>query len=289
MSIVIDINRPQKWNSDSLLRALYHQSSIYSQTFGFCCFPSPLISTIMGFGCRTCSKTFSSLQGLSSHCRAKSHRANDCRDCERFFVSAEALQQHLVSTSRRHAWCARCSRSFGSSDALRQHISSSSAHRNRIFECPFCSKTFKAPSALAHHIESGCHKINRHQVTAAVKQLKIVPEICINRGLLAQASTPPSITTHYIPAKLSFNVPGYYDCYLCKKRFTAIHRLAAHLNSPAHDADQFRCPKCKKTFKLVSALTQHIESGACRLANLHEIEGHFDRLTAGLNSRLLRF
>lgn len=270
LSLSILINRPHKWNSDSPLRALYHQSSIYSQTFGFCCSTPSLISA-MGFGCRTCSKTFSSAQGLSSHCRAKSHRANECR------------------ASRRHQRCARCSRSFGSNQALRQHISSSSAHANRIFGCPFCSRTFKAPSALAHHIESGCHKINRHQVTAAVKQLKIVPEICINRGLIPQASTPPSVTTHYIPATLSFNVPGYYDCYLCKKRFTAPHRLAAHLNSPAHDADQFRCPKCKKTFKLVSALTQHIESGACRLANLHEIEGHFDRLTAGLNSRLLRF
>ena len=125
-------------------------------------------------------------------------------------------------------------------------------------------------------------------MTAAVKQLKIVPEICINRGLLPQASTPPSII-HYTPATLTFNIPGYYDCHLCQKRFTTIHRLAAHLNSPAHDADQFRCPKCKKTFKLVSALTQHIESGACRLANLHEIESHFNRLTAGLNSRLLSF
>ncbi|KIJ98337.1 hypothetical protein K443DRAFT_211319 [Laccaria amethystina LaAM-08-1] len=198
------------------------------------------------------------------------------------------MYQHRSTSNRHQPWCARCSRSFGSNQALRQHISSSSAHANRIFECPFCSRKFKAPSALAHHIESGCHKINRHQVTAAVKQLKIVPEICINRGLLLQAPTPPSVT-HYIPATLSFNIPGSYNCCLCNKRFTAIHRLAAHLNSPAHDADQFRCPKCKKTFKVVSALSQHIESGACRLANLHEIKGHFDLLTAGLNTRLLCF
>ena len=66
---------------------------------------------------------------------------------------------------------------------------------------------FKAPSAIAHHIESGCHKINRHQVTAAVKKLKIVPEICITPRLLPSSdphTNKVSNNNHYAkPAYIS--------------------------------------------------------------------------------------
>ena len=158
------------------------------------------------------------------------------------------------------------------------------AHANRSFKCPFCSNMFKAPSAIAHHIESGCHKINRHQVTAAVKKLNIVPEICITPRLLP-SSDPHTIST-YIATEKSFNETSY-ECFLCHKGFRTLPSLNTHLASPAHDADEFRCPKCKRDFTVISALVQHIESEVCGLAKMKEVQGHFDDLTVNF-SRLLR-
>ncbi|EDR04778.1 uncharacterized protein LACBIDRAFT_294995 [Laccaria bicolor S238N-H82] len=205
-----------------------------------------------------------------------------CRGCDRWFIDLDSLYQHL-SASLKHNWCFICSRDFNSETALDQHNLSKLAHADRSFRCPFCSKMFKAPSAIAHHIESGCHKINRHQVTAAVKKLKIVPDICITR--LLPSSGPPTIST-YIATEQSFNGTSY-ECFLCHKGFRLLTSLNAHLASPAHDADEFRCPKCNKDFTVISALVQHIESEVCGLAKMQEVQGTFNDLTANF-SRLLR-
>ncbi|EDR16112.1 uncharacterized protein LACBIDRAFT_301873 [Laccaria bicolor S238N-H82] len=280
----------------------------------------------MTFDCRDCPRAFAAITALSSHCRAKAHDFHGCIDCDRVFVSSAALAQHLDASpahadsdsssddgsdasddeepycrgcgrwfidldtlyqhlfaSLKHNWCFICSRDFSSETALAQHNSSKLAHANRSFKCPFCANTFKAPSAIAQHIESGCHKITRHQVTAAVKKLKIVPDICISR--LLPSSGPPTIST-YIATEQSFNGTSY-ECFLCHKGFRLLTSLNAHLASPAHDADEFRCPKCQRNFTVISALVQHIESEVCGLANMQKVQGNFNDLTANF-SRLLR-
>jgi hypothetical protein len=136
---------------------------------------------------------------------------------------------------------------------------------------------FASPSAVAMHIESGKHKITRHQVTVAVHKLGIVPTISVERRLEGPIAPPVSIIT-YIATKKSFNGSSY-GCYLCRSTHSSLRGLNAHLNSPVHDPDEFKCPKCKAQFKLVSGLTQHIESGACAIAKLKEVQSHFRNLT----------
>ena len=161
----------------------------------------------------------------------------------------------------------------------------SSAHNLRDAKCPFCPSYFRSPSAVAHHIESGCHGITRHQVTHAVKSLNIVPNICIAKRIEGASPTPPTTIRYYVASPSSFNGRAY-ACFLCQRMFRSLSSLSDHLNSAAHDANQFKCPKCKKRFKLISALIQHIESAACNLAGLQQVQDHFQGLSAHF-SRLI--
>lgn len=79
-----------------------------------------------------------------------------------------------------------------------------------------------------------------------------------------------------------------YACALCFKTFRNVVQLTAHMNSPVHDPDAFKCPgpKCGRQFALVSGLIQHLESGSCKLASAGEIFERFALLTARFSKYL---
>jgi uncharacterized C2H2 Zn-finger protein len=161
-------------------------------------------------------------------------------------------------------------------------------HQRRGIKCLACPKEFKAPSAIAHHLESGRHGVNRHQITAAVQALDIIPTISLKRRINAPGTIVGVPTLiRYLATPLAFN--GFaYECHICHSMFRSLSSLTSHLNSPAHDVDQFKCPRCAKHFKLISALVQHIESGCCGLAPFQRVMHHFQNMTA-LFSRALTF
>ncbi|KAG8878188.1 hypothetical protein FRB98_006332 [Tulasnella sp. 332] len=199
-----------------------------------------------------------------------------CESCDKDFVGREGLFHHLAKNSK-HNWCFACSRDFANKEALMQH-SISRVHKAPDLKCPLCSSMFKIPSAIAQHIESGaCHNISRHQVTAAVHSLKISPTISVSHRL---TQGPSTATANYQATERTFNaLKNAYECYLCHANFRTLDRLDQHLNSPAHDKDEFKCPKCKKTYKLVSGLTQHIESEVCRVATFEALEDEVHQLS----------
>jgi len=227
--------------------------------------------------CSQCNRSFSSDQALRAHCRDKDH-GGYCAVCRRFFVHSTALQQHL-NNSPLHL---RGKKKKKKTTLL----SPSGVHKPYKFKCPLCPKAFKFPSSIALHIESGCHDIHRHQVTAAVHSLKVVPTISLSHRLLGTsgASTSRAITC-YSASRQAFNGSAY-KCYVCNRLFRTLRSLNAHLNSPAHDADEFKCPKCNKMFKLISGLVQHIESEACGMAKLHQVEDYARALTGRFSRKL---
>jgi uncharacterized C2H2 Zn-finger protein len=173
----------------------------------------------------------------------------------------------------------------------KQHLDSI-AHADRVLECPFCTSMFKTPSGMAMHLENGdCRnkEINRHQVTDAVRSMNLTPNICM-AGPSIQASKSTHITGSLIIAtQASFNGRnGRYDCPLsdCNKHFGKLDALNRHLNSPAHDVSQFKCPGCGKEFKLISGLVQHVESRTCTSPVSRQLEDHIDLLAGKLSGRL---
>jgi hypothetical protein len=144
-----------------------------------------------------------------------------------------------------------------------------------------CDKSFKSPSGTAHHLESNTHQhIHRHGVTAVAQSMDIIPSISLNRRIAGDASTMTPQTS-YVATAASWN-GTHFVCFLCQRGFKALPALNLHLNSAAHDADEFRCPneKCGRQFTLVSGFVQHLESRACKLANIGQIQGRFDDLAA---------
>lgn len=167
--------------------------------------------------------------------------------------------------------------------SLNQH-NASPAHKGKSYKCPFCDNMFKTPSSIAMHIESGCHRINRHQVTAAAHNLGIIPQISIPRRIEGLSKQPQLV--NWFANENSFN--GYsYECYLCHSTFKTLDRLNQHLNSPTHDESEFRCPHCGSEFQLISGLVQHIESESCGIARFQHVAKHFESLTQSF-TRLLK-
>ncbi|KAF9477089.1 hypothetical protein BDN70DRAFT_881580 [Pholiota conissans] len=183
--------------------------------------------------------------------------------------------------------CRTCSKTFTTPNGLKCHAGAkhpnSPVKKGRNFKCPFCQRMFKSPSGIAQHIESGYHKVTRHQVTAAVHNMRIIPNISVKR--ITGPVQPSTTRTTYIATAASLH-GNKYKCSLCKREFNTLGGLNSHLNSAAHDDKEFRCPKCKREFTLVSGFVQHLECQACGLTKPAEINGYFRNLT-GRFSRLL--
>jgi hypothetical protein len=126
-------------------------------------------------------------------------------------------------------------------------------------------------------------------VTAAVhrvaKSSYITPTISLPNRIKNGPSERSSAT--YTATPLAFNGKGY-ECYLCHRTFHKLYSLNDHLNSPAHDVEEFQCPKCQTRFTVVSALIQHIESETCGAAEFKQVDAYAAALTEQF-TKLLKF
>ena len=153
---------------------------------------------------------------------------------------------------------------------------------------------FKTPSGMAMHLENGnCQKmkINRHQVTNAVHSMNLMPNISVATASIQAPTSTPMASSFLIATEASFNGHRHrYSCPIpdCSKDFRKLDALNHHLNSPAHDTDQFKCPGCKKEFNLISGFVQHVESRTCTSPISRQLEDNIDQL-AGMLSRRLKF
>ncbi|KAF9045870.1 hypothetical protein BDP27DRAFT_1386527 [Rhodocollybia butyracea] len=194
--------------------------------------------------CQTLFRSFDALDNHDSNVHQEYYESSDeednavCQSCNREFRDTQSLYQHLASSSR-HNWCFACSRDFSSPQALAQHSSSQSL--------------FKMVSAIAQHVESGsCNpRINRHTVTQAIHSLDLIPTISINRRITGGSASATRTITNYSATELAYNGRAY-ECYLCHRLFSSLGSLNSHLNSPAHDSKEFKCPKCAKRYALIS-------------------------------------
>ncbi|KAH6910624.1 hypothetical protein BKA70DRAFT_89249 [Coprinopsis sp. MPI-PUGE-AT-0042] len=257
-------------------------------------------------GTLNCGESFATDLERDTHYVDMSHghhehpSARYCMPCNLVYHNSVVLDTHRRE-EHFNTWCFTCSRDFEVFEELKKHMAQvhdtiliaprakrpSKEHthvdEDRHIPCRVkgCDGMFKSPSGVAHHLESNTHpEIHRHTVTAVAQTLGIVPEISLNKRDALDASTITPLAI-YDATEDSFD-GQHFQCHICPKKFSTLAALHAHLNSPAHDDNEFKCPKegCNRKFILISALVQHIESKTCGLTNMIEIQQWFDGLAA---------
>jgi C2H2-type zinc finger len=181
------------------------------------------------------------------------------------------------------------SKVFYASDELASaHSRFCCGHRDRqsgVFACPDpgCARRFASGSALMQHFDSGScpSRVNRHVVNRIVVRLDR-NNIITNPAHLITAeggydAPHPSLT---YATERSYNGSSY-ECFLCHREFHKLDSLNAHLQSPVHEDNIYRCPNhdgCKAKFSTMSALCQHAESDKCGVRRFRYVRNAMDSL-----------
>lgn len=168
-----------------------------------------------------------------------------------------------LDAGRSHS-CLECGRSFRSPNGLKQHRNSS-RHKPATIRCPFgctSSKEFISVAALAAHIEAnGCSEITRRQFNELAYGLDPGGAI-----LVRHPGPSGNLTRNQIRRNLQRARRGsVWKCAYCRNHaeFPDLDALKAHLKSPAHDVEMYRCSKCDARFKTLSGLGSHVSTTKC--------------------------
>ncbi|PPQ82531.1 hypothetical protein CVT25_007140 [Psilocybe cyanescens] len=240
------------------------------------------------FVCGVCKQSFKLAQGLADHTSAKHKRPSPTtvRSLQPQPTSPTTVRSPQPQPTSPTAVCSIKQQPTSPTTvcSIKQQPTSPTtvcsikqqpiAQRPRDMKCTFCEDLFKSPSGIAQHIESGVHKFHRHHVTASIQAMGIVPQITIKH--ITEPPVAPTILS-YVATAAAFN-GTMYECFICKGTFRTLAALNSHLNSAAHDDNEFKCPKCNAEFTLISGLVQHLESHCCGLAPLIQIDDYFNKL-----------
>jgi hypothetical protein len=162
----------------------------------------------------------------------------------------------------------------------------------RTVICPGrgCGKSFTSHANLILHLESGtCRSgatrqtVNRRVIELDRGRLITDPRRLI-QGPDGEYTRTKSNVIETWATGASWNGSAY-ECVLCYKTFPQLPRLNAHLQSPAHADQIYRCPTaldgCATHFRTLSGLVQHIESGACGVRKFkRQVTNFMDDLTS---------
>lgn len=219
--------------------------------------------------CIQCNRNFENNKALEAHEASPfRHIPLGCPKCNIIFKADVDLDGHLAES---HHYCVECRRFFACEGNLQTHLRSSK-HKERTVPCPGmkCQKLFLSGAGLLNHLESGgCRSgANRHHVNALAVRYDKANVITNASRLLPglDGYVPPKPPVIAIATASSFN-GSQYECFLCHRSFKTLGRLNEHMQSPAHDAEIYRCPTkwegCGAEFRTLSGLCQHVESEAC--------------------------
>jgi len=217
--------------------------------------------------CIPCNKHFVSEAAKQQHVRASPahHTTLQCNLCDERFRNEDALNQH--QRDEHQSSCIQCMIKFKDESTLNQHLRDSLEHKQVIVStddtfCTICGRRFKEPIHLQQHDASPVHRDKNTPCFACPSRFKTTSGLA--QHVEGDCRNLPLNRNHITAAVQSLDVGA-------KISLRSIEG-SSHLNSPAHDKDEFVCPKCNTQFKLVSGLVQHLESASCGLSNIDDVE-----------------
>ncbi|KAI0087481.1 hypothetical protein BDY19DRAFT_953961 [Irpex rosettiformis] len=255
--------------------------------------------------CAPCNRDFRSKRALIQH-YVKSYQHHYCQFCEDHFYNAKDLKEHNVNAMharcnicmkefqtgigmyehirQAHPFCELCRRSFRSQNNLNMHLTTSPVHNARNYVCPGrdCGRSFVKYADLAAHLESATCPggFTRRNLNAMVIGADTNNVITNPARLIGYGQETSQVVNTWATGN-AWNGHNF-ECVLCHREFRLLSALNAHLNSPAHEQNIYRCPTqfngCAGEYRTLSALLSHIERSECGVARFRS------RLTIALDN-----
>jgi len=232
--------------------------------------------------CHTCGKSYRFRTSLNEHSQsahincANSTRSFLCDLCGDPFPSPIALRRHVnrQHINRRAYVCSKCDKRYATNWQLKEHMRSCQSvdgtkpyvcskcnasftlrwnmlrherlHGNvLVHACPFCSKVFRQKYNVLQHVR-------RMHATANSQQNAKVPNICTvcNKKFFSEVALERHALMHVDGGRR-------YVCQTCRKGFTQMRYLTAHL--VVHRDKQNICPVCARRFLHHPRLVSHVK------------------------------
>ncbi|KAI5846559.1 hypothetical protein DFP73DRAFT_546262 [Morchella snyderi] len=252
------------------------------------------------FHCCDCGRDFPFESSLDQHLRDKVHTERRpttlvgffCKPCKRTFCHGDALAQHMSSLKHRplveELKCisgSGCKKVTTSPSAMLHHLESGaciSAVNRRKLDRLIKEKdtgsiiTWEAGLDGRIHSDYGSDDSsdseggNGSEVPSS--SVVHVPTPTSSRG----GFTTASVYELSIDIEALALTEGELNCPKCPagstRRYDTVHALLQHMNSAAHASKSYHCPVIlaasgkgtTKSFTTFSGMTQHLESGACK-------------------------
>lgn len=254
--------------------------------------------------CDTCDREFRSAHSVQQHMNALGHWAPrfSCDTCTLKFHTESAADEHMQHTGHWQAYCSACDIHFQNENNLQMVCDSppdarlfsvislinhkhlrSRIHRGTNVGCPFCEKGFTTASGLSAHLEtSACPNapsLSRESILAILR--KRDPYGVITNKQIEWYDEEGS---SYEVTLDAWNGDAW-ECPMCDSKFSSVHGLRMHLQSPRHKGKVYHCPNkrggCEKEFVSLAALFNHLESESCSYMKFENVQRHVKTFFTG--------